>query len=242
MTTLQTLMLDLAKVVSDTREGVLTGVIDGNTVVDSDAPDQYEAWKGGTFFMDGASSAGLTSRVTRYSSGTFTLFDSASAGVGENYAVTEYQIQALKSAINDALRHMKVPRIDTTHTATDGVATLTGVSDVRQVYVDDVRSYRWEEVDGAIRFDDDTTEGDLKLWYLAEHGVLDDYTDTLDPRVDPVLVVTIAARVIWERLFRKNPADNGILNSLNKALQDEARLLSRHNQKLWSRDPYLAGW
>lgn len=245
-TTFHELIKDLAIRMGETRTGIIETVPSGNSFTDSDDPDSFDKWANGFVMMDGASTNNFARRLTKYSSGLYT-FDgpSGSPAVDEEYTLVSNTIRLskYKQAINQALRNIPVRVIDSTLTAAAGVCALGTIRDVKEVFVDDVRSYRWYESGGYIRFDDTAKAGALTIHYLAPCPALTDLDDVLDSSVDPRYAVWAAAEILWRERYEKFGKDDPIIvEFFNEAKVETEKWRNIHNKNLPAKEAHFPTW
>lgn len=248
MTTLAEATLELAKIMNPVYEGTATS---GSLVyiADMNMPIQQGEFDGGTLWMTSGSSSGLSGVVKSHAQNKLTLSAAMSGSVidtGDDYAVADdtFPRYMLVQAIKNVLRMTDIPEIDTTHTATDGECTLTGISNVRRVLVDGDINYYWKEVDGKIIFDDEDTEGDLTIYYLKHANTVTSDTDTIDPAVSLDYLLWSAAVYLWRwRLQQIKKDDPTAAEMAAEALRNQqlSELKARtYAMVVMPRDPHLA--
>jgi hypothetical protein len=249
MTTLAQAMLEAARFVGIVHEGTATGG-STTTLVDTALSFGSGYFNGGTLWVLSGDNAGVcTPVVSQHANGTITISTQASAcDSGNRYALAtdKFTKAMLQQAVNYVLRRLDVTDIDTAHSASDGVATLSGISNVRRVYTVDgdskIRNFHWKEIDGKIVFDDSSLAETLEIWYVKSHGELSSDSGEIADDVHLDCLIASAAVYLWRNYLQKHKKDDPTaLDMLNEAKTLEATA-RRYVIRPVGKDPHWARW
>lgn len=251
MTTLAGAMLETAKLVTDVFEGV--GFVNSSTseVVDQSLTFPAGTLSGGTVWSVKADKG--IAEIKTQGQNSFTLTTAQTlAMTGAYYAADAvFPMRKLKQAALYVLGKIEVPTVNTELFATSGSVQIYDpdnsllISNVRQVFVDDVRNFHWREQNGYIYFDDPDLEGALDIYYVTDATVAD-YDDVLNAAVDMNYLTWSAAAFLWRDYLRKVKKDDPTAQEmLNEAKVNEAealRMAKKYPMRRLPRDPRLARW
>ncbi|MFA5378407.1 MAG: hypothetical protein WC455_21815 [Dehalococcoidia bacterium] len=252
MTTLAEVMLDVCRLVTSVQEGTATGG-STTTLLDTNLTRKQGMFNDGTLWMLSGTHKGKCLEIKMYGVGSVTLKDTLTGAItaGDMYSIASgdhFPKWQLKQAVAHVLKITDVPAINITHTAASGVCTLTDISDIRQVYVDDKRNFHWEERAGKIYFDDTEASGDLKLHYMksAWDNTMTD-TSAIDNAVDPRYLMWAAAEYLWRSYIERHRGDNAeITTELKKEAQanaaEAAQMKRKYSFASLPRDPHYSRW
>lgn len=222
---LREVMLDVAQAVDDVYSGTVTSA-SANYITDTGMGYPAEYFAGGTCFITSGSALGNVLEVQTNSETkiTFTTTPTTTIAAANTFCVAtkKFPKWQLRTALQWVLRQFKIPAT-TTVTITGGSVTLaTGVSDVRQVVIDDVRNTHWIEIAGYLKFDDTTLTGTATIYYMKQH---DDVTEATDiaSSVKREYLIWSAAAWLWRRYIQNVKKDDPTaLDMLNEAKVNEA--------------------
>lgn len=250
MTTLADAMLETAKLVTDVFEGV--GSVSSTTSEISDASLKYPAgtFNGGTVWSPKCDKG--VADIKTQGQNTFTMTTTQTLALTGPYQIADstFPMYKLKQAALYVLGKIEIPTVNTALSAGSGSVQINDgstllISNVRQVFVDDVRNYHWRELNGYIYFDDPSTEGALDIYYMSD-GVVADYDDILSDAIDMNYLTWSAAVYLWRDTIRKirkdNPTAQELLNEAKVNEADALRQARKYAMRRMPRDPHFARW
>lgn len=243
-------MLETAKLVTDVYEGI--GAAGSTTSTVSDASMKYpvQTYNGGTLWS--AKADDTVVEIKTQGSNLITVATAQTAALTGAYQMADatFPMYKLKQAVDHVLANIELPARDETLSATAGkVQIYTGttltISNVRRVYLDDVRNFHWREQDGYIYFDDPNAEGELTIEYMTTASV-SGYKDEIDQAVDLNYLTWSAAVYLWRDLIRKihkdNPTAQDMLNEAKVNEMEALRMAKKFEMRKLPRDPHYARW
>jgi hypothetical protein len=217
-------LLRAARAVDDVYEGEASSG-SPTYITDTSMTQQSGYYTNGTVVISSGSMAGTVEKITQHTANKLTFNSIGTApAVGDRFtAITkDFTASAIRSAIYEALSGIETPHVDKTHAATDGECTLTDVSNVRRVLVDDQPNHFWKEINGTLVFDDGAT-GALEIWYMAQPAKPEEWTDELDAPVDPEWITWATVVNLLRKRVQSLKKDNPtLLDMLNEAKNKEA--------------------
>lgn len=248
MTTLASVMLEVAKLVTPVFEGVATGG-STTTLIDTGLSMPAGHYNNGTVWMTSGTNSGDVIVIKTHGNNTLTLNETLTAAIvaTDKYAVCDqtFSKPKLKQAVKMVLSGLEIPTKNTSHTASSGSITLSSISNVKRVLLDDVENYHWKEVGGKILFDDPDAEStDVDIYYMAAHSDLDD-GGTVDAQVNLEWLKWAAAVNLWRSYLQEHHNDDPMATGfLNEALKKETELSNTAKESMGElkRAPRLARW
>lgn len=251
MTTLAGAMLETAKLVTDVYEGTGDTALSTTAYVyDATMKLPTGSYNGGTLWSANANKGVVEIKTIGENKITVVTAQTAALKGAYSIADAEFPMRKLKQAILHVLGKIELPAKDETLSAASGrvqiySGTTLTISNVRRVYLDDVRNYHWQEQDGYIYFDDPDAEGELTIEYMTDASV-SDYDSEINQAVDMNYLTWSAAAFLWRDLIRKIHKDNPTAQELlNEAKVNEAEALrtaKKYSMRRLPRDPHLARW
>jgi hypothetical protein len=243
------LALYLASELGPVHNGTTTGIGSTTTAVDTALKKAAGYYNNGPLWILSGTYDGETADVSNQTAGGTITFAPALAGAvasGVSYSVgsPRFTRSDLQDAINRAARKTKVLTRDAAHTISSGVITLSaGVKDVMQVWVDDVRNYRWNEVGGTIRFANADITGDVVIYYLARHADLDwAGTVPLHSSINRDWVLAAAQVNAWRSYLQTVEEDDPTaINMFNESLKLEKETGNMYVE-VHKKDPRHSDW
>lgn len=253
--TLYEIMREVARNLADVREGTATG---GSTTTLIDTllvgePDDH--FNNGLIFLDLATP--VIKQISDYAgtTSTFTWVGATSPAVAaavKYCALTsEFNIESLKNAVNQAMRNEigKVMMIDETTTVVAEQIEYdlpTGVTDIRRIETGDSTDgwtiHRgWREEGAHLQFINDIpTEGSIKIHYAAVPAELTALTDAINTGIDRQYLV--AAATFYASQWRKNRANGSEQNNKDNYsmyMSEMARMRMANTKRLMPKDANL---
>ena len=222
-------VLRAARQVDDVYEGTSTSG-SPTYIVDTKMNQPEGHYTKGALVISSGSMAGTVASINQHIGTKFT-FDSIGTAPEDGSAFTaitkNFTANQIIAAIHEALATIEVPKIDTTHSVTDGECTLVDVSNVRRVFVDAASNHTWSEVDGMLKFADGAT-GDLEIWYMAHPSKPSGYSSDIDPAIDDEWLMWATVTNLYRKHVQVLRKDNPtLIDMLNEAKNNEA--IARQN-------------
>ena len=249
MTTLNSLMLKTARLVTTVHDSTATGG-STSTLTDTRLTESAGQYNNGTIWLTSGSNAGVVSKIKSHGANSLTLDGSLSASImaGDKYSVADDQfpLWVLNQAVMTTLEGVDIPASGSGIAAAGSLPLAAGVSNVMQVQVAGVENYHWQETGGTIVFDSTSLAGACTFQYLQQASDFSTLSTAVPDAVDPDFVAWGAVVFLWRQYIQRANKDNPTaVDMLNEAKTMMAAALAKQRKYVpakLQRSPHYSGW